>query len=73
MPSTPAAPDDLSYRREHRLWLTLLLAQREAQRLGEEAVAGEDRHVLAERDVACRLAAPQSSSSMAGRSSWISE
>ena len=59
MPSTPAAPDHLAHGGQHRRGLALLLAQRQAQRLREETVAGEDRHVLAEGHVTGGLAAPQ--------------
>ena len=45
----------------------------QAQGLGEQAVAGQDGHVLAVGHVAGGLAARSSSSSIAGRSSWISE
>ena len=41
--------------------------------LGVERVAGQDRDVLAEGHVAGRAPPPQASSSIAGRSSWISE
>ena len=44
---------------EHVGRLAGLLGERQPQRLGEQAVAGEDRHVLAERHVAGGLAAAQ--------------
>ena len=64
---------DLAERREHRRAASRLAGQHEAERLREEAVAGQDRHVLAVGDVARGPAAPQVSSSIAGRSSWMSE
>ena len=53
--------------------LARLLGERQAERLGEQPVAREDRDVLAEGHVAGRAGRASSSSSIAGRSSWISE
>src|SRR3954471_20768770 len=47
----------LAHRGQYVGRVALLPGQGEPQRLGEQAVAGQDRHVLAERDVAGRLAA----------------
>ena len=58
MPSTPVAARQLAQRRQHPGRLARLLAE-EPHRLGEEAVAGEDRDVLAELDVRGRQAAAQ--------------
>ena len=58
MPSTPVAAVSSRERGEHPGRLARLLAE-EPDRLGEEAVAGEDRDVLAELDVRGRLAAAQ--------------
>ena len=50
---------ELAHGRDHVRRLALLQVEREAQRLREQSVAREDRHVLAERDVAGRLAAAE--------------
>ena len=57
IPCVPAAVTTSRIAGDHVGRLALLLVEREAERLGEQAVAGQDRHVLAERDVAGRLAA----------------
>ena len=55
----PGGAHHLAHRGQHGAGLALLGSQGQAQRLGEEAVAGEDRHVFAEGHVAGRLAAAQ--------------
>ena len=50
---------ELTHGGKHVRRLARLLGEGEAERLGEEAVAREDRHVLAEGNVAGGLAAPQ--------------
>ena len=59
IPCVPAAVTSSRHGGEHVGRLALLLGEREAERLGEEPVAGEDRHVLAEGHVAGGLAAAQ--------------
>ena len=59
IPCAPAAVTSSRHRGEHVGRLALLLGEREAERLGEQPVAGQDRHVLAEGHVAGGLAAAQ--------------
>jgi len=54
---------------EHRPRIALLVLAEDADGLGEQAVACEDRDVLAVDDVRGRAPRRSSSSSMAGRSS----
>ena len=56
MPSTPAAATTSRTAASTLRGLAALLLERQAQRLGEEPVPGEDRHVLAEGHVAGGLA-----------------
>jgi hypothetical protein len=52
-------PYHLADRGQNGAGLALLRAEGQTQRLGEESIAREDRHVLAERHVTGRLAAAQ--------------
>ena len=58
-PLHPGRGHNLADGGEHVLGVPALLGQHEPERLREEAVAGQDRHVLAEGDVAGGLPAPQ--------------
>ena len=58
IPSTPVAAGDLADRREHPRRLTGLAFGDQSHRLGEQRVAGEDRHVLTVDYVGGRATAP---------------
>ena len=59
MPPTPIASEISRSAESRRGGLALLAPEHEAVGLREQPVAGEDRDVLAERDMARRPAAPQ--------------
>ena len=59
IPSTPVARGELARAQRRRVRRALLALGEEPDRLGEEPVAGEDRHVLAVLDVRGRPPAAQ--------------
>ena len=73
MPLTPVAAASSPTAASTLRGLARLLGEHEPERLGVERVAGEDRDVLAELTWHVGRPRRRSSSSIAGRSSWISE